>query len=278
MRSIKEFWRVYSRNKLASLGLLVLSFIVAIALLAPVISPYDPFEMFPGSLAAPSPEHLMGTDNVGRDILSRIIWASRVSLLVGFCTTAISTIVGILIGAFSGYLGGKIDEILMRITEIFMIIPTLLLAIVLVTIWGRSIWTVIFVLGLTCWPRISRLVRADFLSLKEVEFTEAAKGMGLSDLEIIFSEILPNALPPVIIFSTFQTGQYILLEAALGFLGLGDPGLPSWGYMISVGQQFIAKAWWNSFFPGLAIFILVLALNFIGDGLNIALNPVLREK
>lgn len=220
----------------------------------------------------------MGTDDLGRDVLSGFLHGARISLLVGIITAGGSTILGVVVGALSGFSAGRLDELLMRITEMFLVIPRFFLALILVAILGPSIWNVILAIAILAWPGTSRLVRAEFLSLRETAFVEAARSLGDTRFDLIFREMLPNALPPVIINSTLQIGYAIILEAGLSFLGLGDPSVMSWGYMLNNAQHFLGYSWHMAFFPGLGIFLTVLGLNLLGDGLNDALNPRLKGR
>lgn len=274
-----EFWRRYKKSRAALLGMAIIITFIAIAFSAPLISPYDPWHIdFSQKFQEPGSMHLMGTDQFGRDILSRVIYGSRVCLMIGFVAAAISALIGILMGATSGYFGGKVDDILMRFTEMFLVIPRFFLILLIVALFGGSIWNVMIVIGITSWPGTARLVRASFLSLKEREFVEAARLVGSKDSRIIFKHILPNALSPVIVNSSLRVAGAILSEAGLSFLGLGDLTHITWGQMLNRSQLFMRIAWWMAVFPGLMIFLTVLSLNLIGDGLNDALNPRLKEK
>jgi peptide/nickel transport system permease protein len=226
----------------------------------------------------PNSDYLLGTDQFGRDVLSRLIWGTRVSLFVGFLSTGIASIIGITLGSIAGYTGGKIDEIIMRLVEIFMMIPTFFLILTVVTLFGSSIWNVMLILGFTGWPGTARMIRAEFLSIKEKEFVEAAKMVGLSNFVIAFSEILPNAIFPAIVNASMRISGAIMTESSLSFLGLGDPNQSSWGWMLNDAMKSFRRAWWLSTFPGLAITITVISFNLIGDGLNDALNPHLKER
>jgi len=226
----------------------------------------------------PSWNHLMGTDNLGRDIFSRIMYGARVSLLVGVVAGLIAIFIGILIGSISGYFGGKIDDLLMRFTDSFMVVPTFFLIILIVFMFGSTIWNIMIVIGITTWSATARVARAEFLSLREREFIEAARLSGCSDFRIIYRHILPNALPPIIAMTTLRIGGAILNEAALSFLGLGDISKITWGLMLHFSLKYFRKAWWMTLFPGFSIFLVVLSLNLIGDGLNSAINPQLRHR
>ena len=276
---VAEFWRRYKKSKAAVLGLAIIISFLTIAIFAHILAPYDPWQIdFSQKFQKPNMKHLMGTDQFGRDILSRIIYGSRVCLTIGFVAAGISAFIGILIGATSGYFGGKVDDVLMRFTEMFLVIPRFFLILLIVSLFGGSVWNVMIVIGLTSWPGTARLVRAEFLSLKEREFVEAARLVGAKDFKIIFRHILPNALSPVIVSSSLKVAGAILSEAGLSFLGLGDLTYVTWGQMLNRSQHFMRTAWWMAVFPGLMIFITVLSFNLIGDGLNDALNPRLKEK
>jgi peptide/nickel transport system permease protein len=276
-RSAKAFWNRYRRNKAGVIGLAITCFFITLAFLSPLISPFDPMKIDSHPFLAPNSKHPMGTDDLGRDVFSGVLYGSRISLFIGFLAAATSTAIGVVIGGLSGYYGGRTDDLLMRITELFLVIPRFFLAILLVGFFGSSIWNVISVVGILSWPGTARLVRAEFLSLKERQFVDAARVLGASNANLIFDEILPNASPPIIINGSLEVARAILIEAGLSFLSLGDPVQPSWGIMLSNAQRFIRYAWWMAFFPGLSIFTVVVGLNMMGDGLNDVLNPRLRE-
>ncbi len=229
-------------------------------------------------LSPPSKEHPLGTDELGRDLLSRIIWGSRVSLKVGFIAVGIAITAGIIIGAISGFYGGLVDTILMRFVDIMLAFPTFFLILAVISILEQSIFTIMVVIGLTNWMDVARLVRAEFLSLKEKDFVSAARAVGASDKRLIFRHILPNALSPVFVAATFGVAGAILIESGLSFLGLGvQPPEPSWGNILTAGKDNIEVAWWLSLYPGLAILITVLSYNLVGEGLRDALDPRLWE-
>jgi len=259
-------------------GLIITCAIVLVALFAPWISPRSPYSLSNEILQPPSTRFLFGTDDLGRDIFSGIVYGARTSLLLGLLSVCISTIVGVSIGAVSGYYGGKIDMLLMRITELFQSMPLFFFALVLLSVFGTSIWNMIVVLGLLYSPIIARLVRAQFLSLKERDFVLALRGMGISDSTIVFREILPNASISIIVSVSLQISQFILIEAGLSFLGLSDPNVMSWGFLLNNAKRFLRQCWWLPFFPGVAITLTTLGFNLIGDGINDALNPRLRER
>jgi len=278
VRDLLGFWASYRKNKGAVAGLIIILFFLAVGLAAPIIAP-NPTKVGVGPrFTPPSWEFPMGTDNLGRDMFQGVVSGARISLLVGFSAAGTSMIIGVIVGAFSGYVGGRVDGILMRITEYFQIVPSFFLALIMVTLLGGSIWNVVIVIAVLSWPRVARLIRAQFLSLKEKEFIEAARAVGESTGYIIFGEILINALPPAIVNSSLEVGRAIIVEAGLSFIGLGDPNKVSWGYLLRNAQEFLRSAWWMAVFPGVCIFLLVTALNLVGDGLNDVLNPRLKER
>jgi peptide/nickel transport system permease protein len=276
--SLHQFWRQFKRNHAAEISLyLILGFILA-AILAPSISPYDPFVMGEETLQPPQSDHLMGTDDLGRDTLSRVIYGSRVPLAVGFLAAATSLILGVIIGSVAGYFGGRTDDVLMRATEYVLVIPRFFLALLIVAMLGAGIAKIVLVIGLLEWPEVARVVRAQFLTFREREFVLAARALGLSHRRIIFKEILPNAIPPAIVVASFLVARAILLEAGLSFLGLGDPNLISWGSLLSEAQERMWSSMWLAVFPGMAMSLLVLCVNLFGDGINDVLNPRLQER
>lgn len=272
--------RHFRKNKLAIGGLVVMLLLYVITLVTPLIAPYDP--SLQGNIVLsrylpPSMEHLMGTDKFGRDIFSRVLYGSRISLSIGFIAVAISITLGTLIGAFSGYFGKIVDSILMRFTDMMLSFPRLVLLIVVIALFEPSIYIVVIVLGLTGWMGTARLVRGEVLSLREREFVQAARALGMNDWRIIFRHVIPNTMAPVIVSATLGIGQTILTEASLSFLGLGvQPPTPSWGNMVADGRDALINAWWIATFPGIAIVVTVVAFNLLGDGLRDALDPRLR--
>lgn len=278
LRRRESFWARYRKHKGGVAGLFVMVFLTGVALLAPVLAPHDPFALGEMALSVPSAAHPMGTDHLGRDILSAVVWGLRVSLVVGIGSALISVVQGILIGGPAGYFRGRLDNLLMRATDAFMVLPTFFLILLVVSVFGASVWKLIAMIGITNWPPIARLVRAEFLSLREREFILAAKTVGAGHVMIMFRHILPNALPVVIPTISLRTAGAIITEASLSFLGVGDPNVVSLGQMLMHALQFMRMAWWTATFPGLTIFVIVLALNLVGDGLNDALNPRLRER
>jgi peptide/nickel transport system permease protein len=263
---------------LIGLGLFIV--VAAMALSAASVFPNNPLDLAGRPLQWPlsNPRFWLGTDVQGRDIAAVIFYGARISLLIGVVATLIAMTIGIVIGALAGYYGGLIDEILMRLTEAFQTLPNFLLLLVLVAVFGSDIKTVTIAIGLVSWPASARLTRAEFLSLRSREFVEACRTIGMRDIQIIFREILPNALPPVIVYASVIMAIAILLESALAFLNLSDPNVPSWGNLIGGGRAVLRTQWYVSAIPGVAILITVLAVSLIGQGLNDALNPRLKRR
>lgn len=276
---MNAFIKAYMRHKGGVIGLVVLVLIILLALLAPLLYPGDPWDMVNGPFMPPGTEDaLLGTDTLGRDIAAGIAHGARVSLMLGFISTVVAALIGVTLGALAGYNGGKIDQAIMGLTELFQTVPTFLLSVVLVAVLTPSIGTIVAAVAIVSWPALTRLVRAEFMSLRSREFVQAARLAGQSSTRIIFTQILPNSLAPVIVMGSLMTASAILLESGLSFMGLGDPNLMSWGYIIGAGRTVIRDAWWVSVFPGLAIMISVLALSLIGEALNDALNPKLNGR
>lgn len=259
-------------------GLLLLGLVVATAALGPSVYPADPWQMHGQRFVEPGAGFPLGTDHLGRDVLAGLVQGARVSLAVGLAATAIILVLGVAIGAAAGYHGGRLDDLLMRVTEFFQVLPAFLFAMVLVAIFGASIWTVVVAIAVSNWAGTARLVRAECLSLREREFVAAARALGAPDPRIIVRDILPNSLPPVIVNASLTVGVAILFEAGLAFLGLGDPNVMSWGYMIGASRTYLREAWWTVTFPGLAIVATVLSLSLVGDWLNDVLNPRRRGR
>jgi len=279
-------WRIavrhFRKSRLALGGVFVIFVLYAVAILAPLLAPYDPIVQ-PANLVASSylspltGGHLLGTDQFGRDVLSRILYGARISLAIGFVATGIAITLGTLIGAVAGYAGGWVDSVLMRFTDMVLAFPRLVLLILVVALFSPSLTLIILVLGLTQWPGTTRIVRGDVLSLREREYIQAARALGFGRWRIIFRHLVPNVLAPVIVTATLGIGNTIVMEAGLSFLGLGvQPPTPSWGSMVSDGRQNLIGAWWVATFPGLAIVLTVLAFNLVGDALRDALDPRLR--
>ncbi len=260
------------------LALLYLGLLLFLAIAASRVAPYDPFALSADALSPPTSQHLMGTDNIGRDIFSGIIYGSSTALAVGMFTALLAAGLGVLIGTISGYAGGVTDLVLMRVAELFQMFPVFFLAIVIVTLTGPGLPKVIVLLGIASWPGIARLARVAMLSLKKAEFVEAAIATGCSSQRLLVRHILPNGIGPAIVAASFIVGRAILTEAGLSFLGLGDPSMTSWGQMLNNAQQFLTRAWWLALFPGAAIAFTVIASNALGDALNDFLNPRIRRR
>jgi len=271
---VRYLWSRYRQNRAAVAGLIVLVVFVLAAIVAPLLVPvhYVRVGLAP-VLAPPSAAYLMGTDDLGRNVLAGVLYGGRVSLVVGIVSVAVSTIIGVALGLVAGYNGGIVDEVFMRVVEFFQVLPRFFVALVLVAIAGTSVLNVIIVIAALSWPLTARLVRAEVLSLRERDFVQALKLLRAPAMYIAFIEILPNALAPVVVNATLEVGRAILTEASLSFLGLGDADNPSWGFMLSYAQPLMRQAWWLSVFPGMAIVLVVLGCNLIGDGLNDVLNP-----
>ncbi len=273
------FWRQFRRNQLALAGGVVVIALTLAALLAPVIAPYDPAAYdVKQILLPPGVAHWLGTDQIGRDVLSRMLYGARISMAVGFVSVGIAVVVGTLIGTVAAYYGGRVDELLMRFVDLMLNFPRLFLLLTLIALLRPSIWVIMAVIGLTGWMGLARLVRGEILSLKEREFVLSARALGAPDPRIMFWHILPNALVPVLVSATLGVAGAILAESGLSFLGLGvQPPTPSWGNILIDGKANIEIAWWLSVFPGMAILVTVLAYNLLGEGLRDALDPRLRQ-
>lgn len=263
---------------MALAGSLVVVILFIVALLAPWIAPYDPNQInLQKVLQAPSWDHLCGTDQLGRDVLSRMVWGARISLMVGFVATGIAIVIGAVLGALAGYYGRWIDACIMRFVDVMLCFPTFFLILAVIALLEPSIWNIMIIIGVTGWMGITRLVRADFISLKEREFVLAAKAIGASDIRIIFVHILPNAMASILVAATLGIAGAILTESALSFLGIGvQPPTPSWGNILTAGKDNIDIAWWLSLYPGLAILVTVLGYNLLGEGIRDSLDPRLR--
>jgi peptide/nickel transport system permease protein len=274
-----EAARMFLRNPAAIAGMVLLLIVLAVAIAGPWLYPADPFEIKAAPLTPPfSEEAWLGSDYLGRDVLTALIYGGRATLLVGAVAALLSVLIGITLGAFAGYYGGKVDAVLMKITEFFQVLPALLFAMVVVTLFSPTLVTVTLAIGVVSWTGTARLTRAEFLKYRGLEFVRAERAIGARDARIIWKVILPNALPPLVVSATLAIGAAILFEAGLSFLGLGDPNQMSWGLMIGSSRQYVLSCWWAVAFPGAAIFVTVLAVSLIGDGLNDALNPKLRER
>ena len=280
MGQLQLFWRLYRRNRAAVLGLALLLFILLLAISGPFLYPGDswsivarPF-LWPGENSA----FPLGSDSLGRDVAAGIFQGARVSLLIGTVATIAALLIGVTVGAFAGYYGGWIDDALMRLTEVFQTMPFFVFTIVVVSIFKPSVVTIVAAIATVSWPAVARLVRGQFLALKAREFVQASIALGMGDARIIFRQILPNTLAPVIVTASVMVATAILTEASLSFLGLGDPNTMTWGTMIGAGRPMLRTAWYLTAIPGVAILITVLAINLVGEGLNDALNPRLRDR
>ena len=268
-----RFWR----NPGAVIGMLILAGVMALVVAAPVLYPEGPFEMAGRPFLKPFGDYLFGTDMLGRDIAAGIVYGARISLLVGVVATLVIVILGTVIGGIAGYYGGRIDTVLMRITEFFQTIPTFIGAIVIVAVLGPALGNVIGAIAIVSWAPLARLVRAEVISIKNREFVHACVALGMSDFRIFMVQILPNVMSTIIVAGSLMVATAILFESGLSFLGLGDPNIMTWGFMIGAGRSAIRTAWWMVTIPGIAILMTVLAINLVGDALNEALNPRLRQ-
>ena len=275
----KDFRKRFWKNRMAVAGSVIVVLLFVVSLLAPWLAPYDPNAIdLKNVLAPPSGGHLFGTDPLGRDVLSRMIWGAGISLKVGFVATGIAILIGTMLGAVAGYYGRWVDAVIMRFVDIMLCFPAFFLILAVIALLEPSIWNIMIVIGLTGWMGVTRLVRADFISLKERDFVQAARVIGAKDLRIIFLHILPNAMASVLVTATLGVAGAILTESALSFLGIGvQPPTPSWGNILTAGKDNIDIAWWLSFYPGLAILITVLGYNLLGEGIRDALDPRLRR-
>lgn len=276
---LSEAWDMFLQNHAAVAALGVLILIVLGAIFGPSLYRTDPFEMVWAPFSPPGEEgFLLGTDYLGRDLLAMIINGARVSLLIGLAAAVVSVVIGVSIGAMAGFYRGWVEEVLMRITEFFQVLPTLLFSMVIVALFGASLPMITLAIGVVSWTAVARITRAEFLRIRELEYVTASRAAGASPMNLMFRVILPNALPPIIVQSALMVGSAILFEAGLSFLGLTDPNVVSWGQIIGSNRQYILDASYTVTIPGLAIFVTVLAISLVGDGLNDALNPKLRQR
>jgi peptide/nickel transport system permease protein len=274
-----DFWERYSRSRSAVLGLGILGLVIFMAAIANMIFPEDPFRLAGRPMSLPGTNgFLLGSDTLGRDVAAGIAHGAKTSILIGLIATLTSVFIGVIFGAFAGYYGGLTDDLLMRITEIFQTIPSFVFAILLVAIMKPSIESIVIAITVVSWPGVARLVRGEFLSLKNREFVQACHTLGMSDFRIMLREMLPNCLSPIIVIGSLMVATAILIESGLAFLGLGDPNIMSWGFQIGAGRTMLRSAWWICTFPGIAILVTVLSINLVGEGMNDALNPRLRER
>jgi peptide/nickel transport system permease protein len=271
-------WQRLRRNRMAMIGAVIVLVMFVLAMAAPLLG-RDPGAIdIAVRLQSPSWNYPLGTDDLGRDVLTRILFGARISLLVGFVAVGIATAIGIALGAVAGYYGRWVDTLLMRFVDIMLCFPTFFLILAVIAFLDPSIWNIMIIIGLTGWMGVARLVRAEFLSLRERDFVVAARAIGANDARIIFRHILPNALSPVLVSATLGVAGAILTESALSFLGIGvQPPTPSWGNMLIAGKQTLGTAWWLSVFPGLAILVTVLGYNLLGEGIRDALDPRIRD-
>lgn len=275
-----EFVSRFARNRGALVGAGLILLVAITALLAPLFFPTDPLrivgapELWPGE----DPDFPLGTDSLGRDILAMIVHGARATLLIGLFASAVATLIGVTVGAIAGYFGGWVDEVVMRAAELFQTIPNLIFVLTIVVILGSTLTNIVIAIGIVSWTSIARMTRAEFLALRDREFVQACRSMGMGNGRIIVGEILPNALPPVIVLSSLVVAGAILFESTVSFLGLGDPNVASWGRLVGDGRLLIRSSWYICAIPGVAIMVTVLCLNLIGDGLNDALNPKLRDR
>ncbi|MGQ9477836.1 MAG: nickel transporter permease [Candidatus Bipolaricaulia bacterium] len=275
---LAEMWRALLRNPLSLTGLAIISALILAAIVAPYLSPYDPLATQPlRKLEGLSPAHPLGTDQLGRDILSRLLYGARISLRIALIVALLAGSTGTLIGILCGYFGGRIDNLLMRVTDIFMAFPQLILAMAISSALGPSLENVVIAISLTEWTFFARLARSRAIAIREENYVEAARAMGAGRLRILFRHVLPLSLSPVIVQATLEMGGIIRTAASLGFLGLGaQPPTPEWGVMVTAGRNYLPGQWWVSTFPGLAIFVTVLGFNLLGDGIRDILDPRLR--
>ncbi len=278
--SVMEFVARFARNRGALLGVVIIVLVIGLALAAPMLIDKSPLRIVsrPEIWPFTNPRFPLGTDSIGRDIFAMIAYGARTTLMIGIVAALTATVIGVVIGATAAWFGGWMDEILTRLTELFQTVPNILLIMTVVAILGQTIDNITVAIGITMWPGIARLTRAEFLTLKNREFVMACRSMGMSNFRIMAAEILPNAIPPVIVLASVIIGSSILFESSISFLGLGDPNVASWGALIGDGRTLIRRSWYICAIPGLAIMLTVLAMNLIGDGLNDALNPKLRDR
>lgn len=274
---MKTFWQRFFGNARVMAGLMWIGVVIILAVFAPVIAPLDPFDIVDQPFLPPSSEYLFGTDSLGRSIWSGLVHGSRTTLIIAVIATLSAVAFGTVLGAIAGYYGGYIDDVLMRVTEFFQTIPSFIFAIVLVAILSPSATSLVIAIAVVSWPPIARVVRAEVLSVKTREFVHAAVIAGQADLAILFRQVIPNTLSPLIVTGSLLVATAILIESALSFLGLGAPNLMSWGFMVGAGRSFLRDAWWLVTIPGIAILLTVLSINLVGEGLNDALNPRLAD-
>jgi peptide/nickel transport system permease protein len=270
--------RQFLRNPSGVAGAILLLLLIAFTIFGPMIYPVDPLEIVGLPFAPPDADALLGTDYLGRDVLAGLIHGGRATMTVGAVAAFITVVIGVSVGALSGFFGGWIDSLLVKISEFFQVLPPLLFAMVLVTLFGPKLTTITIAIGAVSWTSAARLTRAEFMRLRDLDFIKASRAAGAGDWHLIMRVVLPNALPPIIVSATLAIGVAILFEGGLSFLGLGDPNTMSWGLMIGQNRNYVLDAWWAVTFPGAAIFLAVLAVSLVGDGINDAVNPRLRRR
>ncbi|MDB5656482.1 MAG: Binding-protein-dependent transport system inner rane component [Tardiphaga sp.] len=270
--------RQFGRSPAGVIGAVVLLLLVLVTIFGPIFYSIDPLDLAGAPFTPPGADAWLGTDYLGRDILAGLIYGGRATLTVGGVAAVITIVIGVAIGALSGFFGGAVDTALVKLTEFFQILPPLLFAMVLVTLFGQTLTTITIAIGVVSWPTAARLTRAEFLRLRHLDFVKASRAAGAGNRHLILRVVLPNALPPIIVSATLAIGVAILFEGGLSFLGLGDPNTMSWGLMIGQNRNYVLDSWWTVTFPGAAIFIAVLAISLIGDGINDAINPRLRKR
>ncbi|MGH1576584.1 ABC transporter permease [Planktotalea sp.] len=274
-----EAWEMFRRNHAAMVALVVLALIIIVAIIGPYIYPTDPFDMVWAPFSPPGVDgFLLGTDYLGRDLMAALIHGARVSIVIGVAAAFMSVFIGVSVGALAGFYRGWVEEVLMRITEFFQVLPTLLFSMVIVALFGASLPMITFAIGVVSWTAVARITRSEFLRIRELEYVTASRASGAKNGKLMFQVILPNALPPIIVQAALMVGSAILFEAGLSFLGLTDPNVVSWGQVIGSNRQYILDASYTVTIPGIAIFVTVLAISLVGDGLNDALNPKLRQR
>jgi peptide/nickel transport system permease protein len=274
-----EAWEMFRGNHAAMVALVVLTLIIITAIIGPYIYPTDPFDMVWAPFSPPGVDgFLLGTDYLGRDLMAALIHGARVSIVIGVAAAFMSVFIGVTVGALAGFYRGWVEELLMRITEFFQVLPTLLFAMVIVALFGASLPMITFAIGVVSWTAVARITRSEFLRIRELEYVTASRASGAENGKLMFQIILPNALPPIIVQAALMVGSAILFEAGLSFLGLTDPNVVSWGQVIGSNRQYILDASYTVTIPGIAIFVTVLAISLVGDGLNDALNPKLRQR
>ncbi|MCW3783645.1 ABC transporter permease [Defluviimonas sp. CAU 1641] len=276
---MSEAWTKFRANHSAMVGLFVLVLIMLGAIVGPLLYPTDPFELVWRPFSPPGADgFLLGTDYIGRDLVAQMLVGARVSLVVGVAAAIVTILIGVAVGALAGFYRGWVEEILMRITEFFQVLPTLLFSMVIVALFGASLLMITLAIGIVSWPAVARITRAEFLRIRELEYVTASRAAGATPAKLMLKVILPNALPPIIVQAALMTGSAILFEAGLSFLGLTDPNVMSWGQIIGSNREFILQSAYTVTIPGIAIFVAVLAIALVGDGLNDALNPKLRQR